>query len=297
MWPRNAQMAQYCHKWLNKEEPLGKEERAHETLEPITGLEDEHQAYTDPESGQLPGQPQGARKASVGRTEAMEPMTGLEDTNDGIYASQSQPPGDHRQSEVRQQTAANGAHPELPGQPGSQRLPGVEQHHHGSGAAGEGARYEQLDALGTSPTDIMDSHAAMFSSRHEGSSAMHKDLPGTPAAQLAGSNAGANGSLLDHSSQQRQLQQRQLQQQQLRQPREAAKKADDPGVADGFGQRQADSSRTRRPTPKDKSTPSPWVLFYDSLAAAAAVAITALFIVLLIIDTGARHEGAHSLVL
>ena len=323
-------MAQYAHKWFNKEEPEGAEARGHEKMEPITGLEDRDDVYNDMSGGNdseaaqhLYSQRGTAPGAKACAHENMEPITGLEDRH-SVYNDTSGGNGSeaaqhlHSKSGTAQtsvsrapmsapqmQTSQHGASSQLPvsnaQQPYSHPANGDLGRHRVSPDTDTEGHSNQL---ATSHSSIMDSHAAMIGG----------NIP--DSAPTDGLN-GPHGLLYNHSPaddstdkpRQRQQQRQQQQQPQLavltvddpggagvpmqtceQQQRAAAQKLEDPGHADGF--QQDHSSHPQQEAGSNKQGQrAGWVLFWDGLAVLLAVAITALFIVLMIIDTGSRHAG------
>ncbi|KAK9825249.1 hypothetical protein WJX74_003303 [Apatococcus lobatus] len=306
------QMAQYCHKWFSKEEPVGQGARLNETLEPITGLEDQDKAYGHHGRQPVHVDPEAVKAHPPGHS--LEPITGLEDQT-GAYANpdrqQHQPEPKFHQLRGKLKSYPKDDDPRLPTSDSFHRLAdaaeavrqpeghsmetqsndaaGNKQQAEAGHAAGRShlndAHMQDRDPLTTTQSDIMDSHAALFSSNKPSSSHMYDMLHEQP--QIA--------AVPQHTVQEQKQEQEQkslhLQNGEQQQSREA-RKLDDPGQADGDRQAQ----------PGCESQPQTGIIsrfpmtisseaFWNSAALMLATAITALFVVLTVIDAGEHHEG------
>ncbi len=328
---------------------MGEVARENETLEPITGLEDQDQGYGhhgkqltegDPEANQLPRHEQ-----------SLNGITGL-DGQKKAHADSDRPSPTKPELRSKPKSYPKDDDPRLPTSDSFHRLADaaeVDRQPEGQSPRSHyaadhdqqvmvrlpaGGMHEFHDTnmqnLTTTQSDIMDSHAALFSSNVPRSSPMD-DMASSPhQAQSAAGNGHPgqqqqqslhlqNGKLHDpgpfsqaaaihmrHLSQQHddlppvRLQQKDrseqqdsfMQQQRTQQSREA-KKADDPAQADGYRQRQPGmGGQAHQGISCRVPLPISCEAFWNSLAVLLAVAITALFIVLTIIDTGEQHEGS-----
>ena len=211
----------------------------------------------------------------------------------------------HRLADAAQ---ANGEHASHSGAPHSQAACGNDRPAGGHAAEILDSRpgpFAHQDNLATSQSDIMDSHAALMHGYPPAGSPMDDGLPNS---QQAHAPADSHQSVLQQSHQQSSQQdhpqqnpQQSLhkdhhhQQQQQQQQQQQAMKLNDPGQADRHGPFGQDRRMQKQPAINCK-VPLPFSCeaFWNGLAAVLAVAITALFIVLMIIDTGEQHEGRES---
>lgn len=328
---------------------MGQGARLNETLEPITGLEDQDQAYGHHGRQPVQGDPEAVRAHRHG--DFLEPITGLEDQK-GAYATpdrqQHQPEPVIPQLHSNLRSYPKDDNPKLPTSDSFHRLAdaaeavrqpeGRSKQTHSNDAAGKrqqaeaghaaGRSYlnhadmQDRDPLTTIQSDIMDSHAALFSSNVPSSSHMydmlHKpeiaagnDRTGPEQEQeqrslhlqerkvrhLGLASHAATTSMHDSTPQQQydlppgHLQHQEPSAQQQQQSREA-RKLDDPGHADG--DRRAQPGCESRPE-KGSDCRIPIAIsceaFWNIVALMLAAAITALFIVLTIVDASERHEG------
>ncbi|KAK9821156.1 hypothetical protein WJX74_001885 [Apatococcus lobatus] len=311
------QMAQYAHTWFNKEEPEGSEARAHEKMEPITGLEDQDDVY-DSKSG---------RQDTAAAQHLHDQGSTAESSDPRELAAakhlQNFQPGFFRELPVSVDVQHSGERPR-----GDMGKHGVCFSHPCTGREGSEGHSDQLAA---SHSNILDSHAPIINESIPGSAPIdgHHGVQNNCSTAIGSTDnrspAVRSTNITQQQRRRRQqphaavldmddpggveaspMQKRQKQnpaaqklndtghadvaalQSCQRQEQAAAQKLDDPGCADGF---QRSHAQRQQAGSNDRRWRAAWVLFWDGVAVILAVAITALFVVLMIIDTGSRHAG------